>query len=79
MDTEPNGVARTALLRGRENLQALDQPIAWNDVQVARHVKHDSNAQRVTAVAAIGPLTVSAVVASTAKLTCSRTVANVPP
>ncbi|QIE29639.1 IS110 family transposase [Caballeronia sp. SBC2] len=62
--TELNGIARTALLRGWEHLQALDQQIAWCDVQVATHVKQDSNAQRVMAVIGIGPLTASATVAT---------------
>jgi transposase len=62
--TELNGIARTALLRGWEHLQALDQQIAWCDAQVATHVKHDNNAQRVMAVIGIGPLTASAAVAT---------------
>jgi transposase len=55
--TELNGVARTALARGWEHLQVLDQQITWCDAQVAMHAKHDSNAQRVMAVIGIGPLT----------------------
>ncbi|MEX3953952.1 IS110 family transposase [Paraburkholderia sp. EG287B] len=62
--TELNGVARTALARGWEHLQALDQQIASCDAQVATHVKHDSSAQRAMAVIGIGPLTASAAVAT---------------
>jgi transposase len=76
--TELNGIARTALLRGWEHLQALDQQIAWCDAQVVTHVKHDNNAQRVMAVIGIGPLTASAAVATVGDVTCSRTAANLP-
>jgi len=77
--TELNGVARTALLRGWEHLQALDQQIAWCDVQVATHVKQDSNAQRVMAVIGIGPLTARPRWPPSATLACSKTAANLPP
>ncbi|MGF6641652.1 hypothetical protein [Paraburkholderia sp. MM6662-R1] len=61
---ELNDVARTALARGWEHVQALDPQIAWCDTQVATHVKHDSNAQRAVAIIGIGPLTASATVAT---------------
>lgn len=62
--TELSGVARTALLRAWQHLQALDQQIAWCDAEVATQVKHDGNAQRAMAVIGIGPLTASAAVAT---------------
>jgi transposase len=62
--TELNGVARTALLRGWDHIQALDHQILWCDLQIAAQVKHDSNAQRVMAIIGIGPLTASAAVSS---------------
>jgi transposase len=63
-DTELNGVARMTLLQGWEHLRALDRQITWCDAQVATHVKHDSNTQRVMAVIGIGALTASAAVAT---------------
>lgn len=57
---EMNGLARTALLRGLEHWQALDQQIAWSDAQV----KQNGQAQQLMAIVGIGPLTASAAVAT---------------
>ena len=62
--TELSGVARTALLRGWEHVQALDQQIAWCDAQIAAQVKHDSAAQRLMSMIGVGVLTASAAVAT---------------
>jgi transposase len=61
---EMNGPARTALMRGLQHWQALDQEIAWFDAQVAAHAKADSEAQRLMAIVGVGPLTASAAVAT---------------
>ncbi|MGF6872674.1 transposase [Paraburkholderia sp. MM5477-R1] len=61
---EMNGSARTALMRGLQHWQALDQEIAWFDAQVAAHAKADSEAQRLMAIVGVGPLTASAAIAT---------------
>jgi transposase len=55
--TELDGIACTAVLADRHHIYALDEHIAWCDSQIAVRLKHDTNAQRLTAVVGIGPLT----------------------
>ncbi|WP_232435700.1 IS110 family transposase [Burkholderia ubonensis] len=61
---EMNGLARTALLRGWEHWQELDQQIAWFDAQIAMQAKQNSEAQRLMAIVGIGPVTASAAIAT---------------
>jgi transposase len=59
-----SGAARTALMRGLQHRQALDQEIAWFGGQVAADAKSDSEAQRLMAMVGVGPLTASAAIAT---------------
>jgi transposase len=63
---EMNGIARTALQRGWEQWQALDQQIAWYDAQIAAQARQSPQAQQLMAIAGVGPLTASAAVATIA-------------
>jgi transposase len=63
-NNELAGPARQALMRGWEQMQALDDEIAWFDRQIAEHASHDPQAQRCMDVCGVGRLTASAAVAT---------------
>jgi transposase len=64
----PPGV-RLLLRQAREQLAALDQQIDDCDRQIGEHAKHSDAAQRLQAVAGIGPVTSSAIVSTVAHAT----------
>lgn len=60
---------RLLLRQARTQLAALDQQIGDCDRQIDEHAKHSDAAQRLQAVAGIGPVTSSAIVATVAHAT----------
>jgi transposase len=58
------GAARLAMMQGWQQWQALDQQIAWFDAQITAQVRTDRDAQRLMAIAGVGPLTACATTAT---------------
>ena len=55
---------RPLLAHAHEHLQRLDEKIAQCEKQIALHAKHEENAQRLSEITGIGPITASAMVAT---------------
>jgi transposase len=63
-NSELQGPAREALMRGRAQWQTLDQQIAWLDRQTCEHASHDARVTPCMEICGVGPLTASAMVTS---------------